>query len=207
MFMFRDCCLPPRNRWYPTGCPETSVRNYHYVVCNNPEECRSQCSCLFMWLLIPTLKSRTTNFSVDFQYYPLIRNLSTESGMEHKNTQVKEKNVECAVCVHLMHLVFGMILSDNFRYSWLGLFCVTAGSVCCHSVCRESGSTCFNLNALQLFLVFTDLQLGNVFPSTHKNASFLTKLFFVRHGFVTLGQPEVTSCCCEIKWCPCTENP
>jgi hypothetical protein len=22
----------------PTGCPETSVRNYHYTLCNNPEE-------------------------------------------------------------------------------------------------------------------------------------------------------------------------
>jgi hypothetical protein len=22
----------------PTGCPETSVRNYHYSLCDNPEE-------------------------------------------------------------------------------------------------------------------------------------------------------------------------
>ena len=22
----------------PVGCPETSVRNYHYSLCNNPEE-------------------------------------------------------------------------------------------------------------------------------------------------------------------------
>jgi len=28
--------------WYPKGCPETSVRNYHYSLRNNPEECSSQ---------------------------------------------------------------------------------------------------------------------------------------------------------------------
>jgi hypothetical protein len=27
----------------PIGCPETLVRNYHYLLCNNPEECNSQC--------------------------------------------------------------------------------------------------------------------------------------------------------------------
>jgi len=26
----------------PIGCPQTSVRNYHYLLCNNPEECSSQ---------------------------------------------------------------------------------------------------------------------------------------------------------------------
>ena len=37
------CRLPPRSRWEPrslgrTGCPETSVRNYHYSLRNDPEE-------------------------------------------------------------------------------------------------------------------------------------------------------------------------
>ena len=30
----------------PVGCPETSVRNYHYSLCNNPEECGSYISIL-----------------------------------------------------------------------------------------------------------------------------------------------------------------
>jgi len=30
------------NLLVPTSGPEMSVRNYHYTLCNNPEECRSQ---------------------------------------------------------------------------------------------------------------------------------------------------------------------
>jgi len=26
----------------PIGCPETSVKNYHYALCNNPEESSSR---------------------------------------------------------------------------------------------------------------------------------------------------------------------
>ena len=40
-----DNLLVPFSSWHlkmgPTGCPEASVRNYHYTLCNNPEECSS----------------------------------------------------------------------------------------------------------------------------------------------------------------------
>ena len=39
--------------------------------------------------------------------------LSAESEVEHRYTQVIEKNDECATDVHLMHLELGIILSDN----------------------------------------------------------------------------------------------
>jgi hypothetical protein len=29
----------------PIGCPEMSVGNYHYLLCNNPEQCSSQLLC------------------------------------------------------------------------------------------------------------------------------------------------------------------
>jgi hypothetical protein len=51
---FLDFC--PLNM-VPLGCPETSTQNYHYTLCNNPEEC--QChfiSCLhslnFIYLIV-----------------------------------------------------------------------------------------------------------------------------------------------------------
>jgi hypothetical protein len=45
--MFRDKLLVPSSdvstlRMGPIGCPETSVRNYHYSLRNNPEERSSQ---------------------------------------------------------------------------------------------------------------------------------------------------------------------
>jgi len=29
----------------PIGCPKTSARNYHYLLCNNPEECSFHLLC------------------------------------------------------------------------------------------------------------------------------------------------------------------
>jgi hypothetical protein len=61
----RDLRLPRRklSSWIswllkmrPIGCPETSVRNYHYTLHNNPEERRSQ---LLYWSRIP-FASRAT---------------------------------------------------------------------------------------------------------------------------------------------------
>jgi hypothetical protein len=37
----------------PKGCPETSVRNYHYTLCYNPEERRSQWWYVFFTYQIP----------------------------------------------------------------------------------------------------------------------------------------------------------
>jgi len=42
---FRDNPLVSSSRSLktgPIGCPETSARNYHYTLTNNPEECRSR---------------------------------------------------------------------------------------------------------------------------------------------------------------------
>jgi hypothetical protein len=54
---FRDNPIVPNEPMGPIGCPETSVRNYHYSLRNNPEERSSQ---------LPrggSLKSRISNLS------------------------------------------------------------------------------------------------------------------------------------------------
>jgi hypothetical protein len=33
----------------PIGCPETMVRNYHYVLCDIPEDCRSYLYITYIW--------------------------------------------------------------------------------------------------------------------------------------------------------------
>jgi hypothetical protein len=33
----------------PIGCPETTVRDYHYLLRNNPEELSSQCEGSFLF--------------------------------------------------------------------------------------------------------------------------------------------------------------
>ena len=38
----------------PTGCPKTSVHNYHSTLCNIPEECRYQTHCSTISLLVIT---------------------------------------------------------------------------------------------------------------------------------------------------------
>ena len=41
-----------RNFILPTGCPEKSVRNYHYIMRNSTEECRSPLMMNIFWNLL-----------------------------------------------------------------------------------------------------------------------------------------------------------
>jgi len=44
LLMFQDNLSVPSSgqEWDPIGCPETSVRNYHYLLHDDPEEHRSE---------------------------------------------------------------------------------------------------------------------------------------------------------------------
>jgi len=46
----------------PTGCPETCGRNYHYTLCNDPEERSSQCYFCFSQLQNSYLRIKYTLF-------------------------------------------------------------------------------------------------------------------------------------------------
>jgi len=52
----------------PVGCPETSIRNYYYRLCNNPEERRSHL------LRNGSLKSRNRDDSTTFRQIPSSQN-------------------------------------------------------------------------------------------------------------------------------------
>jgi hypothetical protein len=56
--------LPVPREWDLVGCPETSVRNFHYSLCNNPEErsfqilrSRSLKSCIGSEILVSPFQS------------------------------------------------------------------------------------------------------------------------------------------------------
>jgi hypothetical protein len=57
----------------PIGCPETSVRNYHYALRNNPEEHSSHLSLgveLHVTPCVTPYDDSTLNFSMKFFYQP-----------------------------------------------------------------------------------------------------------------------------------------
>jgi hypothetical protein len=59
------CCAKNKQEDGPVGFPETSVRNYHTVLCNVPAEHRSHVNCLFliMFFLRKCVCQRTQNIA------------------------------------------------------------------------------------------------------------------------------------------------
>ena len=129
----------------PTGCPETSVRNYHYTLCNIPEERRSQC-----WLCTARHKRLYGAwFQIEFQKVTgkqLILDLT-------KATMKVKLSVALNVSV-LTTLLF--VMQRGFTW-WQGLcfaYCI------CLSVIT-TGAWCTMGKGLQLIAqsIMTELQL------------------------------------------------
>jgi hypothetical protein len=62
-----DFRLPPWSgplKMRPIGCPEMLVRNYHYLLCNNLEECSSHKMYYIIWYTEQQLQNNKMQYSI-----------------------------------------------------------------------------------------------------------------------------------------------
>jgi len=105
--MFRDNLF----KMGPKGCPKTLVRNYHYSLCNNPEECSSHLGfdvpyCKHDLTALKLIKLHHAQNNILSYIYPIFPNikrelfstsLSLSLARTCTHTHTHTQNLQCSV--------------------------------------------------------------------------------------------------------------